>query len=41
MQSDMRRALTELRRTLAALRALSDYMERHPESLVWGKSADH
>lgn len=41
MQSDVRQALTELRGTLASLRALSDYMERRPESLVWGKSADH
>jgi paraquat-inducible protein B len=41
MQTDIRQALTELRRTLAALKALSDYLEQHPESIVWGKSADH
>ncbi|WP_246217106.1 intermembrane transport protein PqiB [Paraburkholderia panacisoli] len=41
MQSDVHQALTELRRTLASLRALSDYMERQPESLMWGKSTDH
>ncbi|ASV99325.1 intermembrane transport protein PqiB [Paraburkholderia aromaticivorans] len=39
MQTDIRRALTELRRTLASLKALSDYVEQHPESLVWGKPA--
>lgn len=39
-QSEIRQALEELHRTLAALHALSDYLERHPESLVWGKSGD-
>jgi len=41
MHTDIRQALTELRRTLAALKALSDYLEQHPESIVWGKAADH
>jgi paraquat-inducible protein B len=40
MQSDVHQALTELRRTLGSLKALSDQMERQPESFVWGKSAD-
>ena len=40
MQSDIHEALTELRRTLATLHALSDHLEQHPESLMWGKSAD-
>jgi paraquat-inducible protein B len=38
LQSDVHQALTELRRTLASLNALSDYLERHPEALVWGKA---
>ena len=41
MQSDVHAALTELRRTLVSLNALSDYLERHPESIVWGKSDGH
>jgi paraquat-inducible protein B len=41
MHTDIRQALTELRRTLAALTALSDYLKQHPGSIVWGKSADH
>jgi paraquat-inducible protein B len=41
MHTDIREALTELRRTVAALKALSDYLEQHPGSVVWGKSADH
>lgn len=40
MQSDVHQALTALRRTLASLNALSDYVERHPESLVRGKPSD-
>jgi paraquat-inducible protein B len=41
MQSDVHEALTELRRTLVSLNALSDYLERHPEAIVWGKSDGH
>jgi len=40
MHTDIRQALTELRRTLSALKALSGYLEQHPESIVSGKSAD-
>jgi paraquat-inducible protein B len=40
MQSDVHQALTELRRTLATLSALSDYLEQHPESLMRGKPGD-
>ncbi|MEM5311188.1 MlaD family protein [Paraburkholderia sp. JHI869] len=40
LQSDAHQALGELRRTLASLNALADYLERHPEALVWGKRAD-
>ncbi|MCP3726801.1 MlaD family protein [Paraburkholderia sp. CNPSo 3272] len=40
LQSDTRQALAELRRTLASLNALADYLERHPEALIWGKRAN-
>ena len=40
LQSDVRGALKELTRTLQSLNALSDYLERHPESLLQGKSGD-
>jgi paraquat-inducible protein B len=33
-------ALQELTRTLQSLNALSDYLERHPEALLRGKSGD-
>jgi len=38
LQQDTRRMLQELTRTAASLRALTDYLERHPEALVRGKS---
>lgn len=41
IHTDTRQALSELRRTLAALKTLSDYLEQHPESIVWGKSTDY
>ena len=37
LQSDVHQALSELRRTLASLGSLSEYLQRHPESLLWGK----
>ncbi|MFL9961719.1 MlaD family protein [Paraburkholderia sediminicola] len=40
LQSDVHQALQELTRTLQSLNALSDYLERHPESLLRGKSGD-
>jgi paraquat-inducible protein B len=40
LQSDVHHALTELTRTLQSLNALSDYLERHPESLLRGKPGD-
>ncbi|MGV2291261.1 MlaD family protein [Trinickia sp. YCB016] len=40
LQSDVHQALTELTRTLQSLNALSDYLERHPESLLRGKPGD-
>jgi paraquat-inducible protein B len=40
LQSDVHQALQELTRTLQSLNALSDYLERHPESLLRGKTGD-
>jgi paraquat-inducible protein B len=40
MQSDVHQALTQLTQTLQSLNALSDYLERHPESLLRGKAKD-
>jgi len=34
---DARQALREISRAAQALRALSDYLERHPEALIRGK----
>jgi len=38
LQQDTRRMLQELTRTAASLRALTDYLERHPEALLRGKA---
>ncbi|AOY91590.1 mammalian cell entry protein [Cupriavidus sp. USMAA2-4] len=38
LQQDTRRMLQELTRTAASLRALTDYLERHPEALLRGKT---
>jgi paraquat-inducible protein B len=40
VQSDLREALQQLTQTLQSLNALSDYLERHPESLLRGKKGD-
>ncbi|WP_118183491.1 intermembrane transport protein PqiB [Paraburkholderia phosphatilytica] len=40
LQSDVHQAMQELTRTLQSLNALADYLERHPESLLRGKSGD-
>ncbi|HWT38811.1 MAG TPA: MlaD family protein [Paraburkholderia sp.] len=37
LQSDLHGALIELRRTLTSLNTLADYLQQHPESIVWGK----
>ncbi|KWD73814.1 hypothetical protein WL71_32815 [Burkholderia ubonensis] len=37
-QQDARRMMQELTRTATSLRALTDYLERHPEALVRGKT---
>jgi paraquat-inducible protein B len=38
VQSDLREALRQVTETMESLNALSDYLERHPESLIRGKS---
>jgi paraquat-inducible protein B len=38
VQSDLREALQQLTQTMQSLNALSDYLERHPESLIRGKA---
>jgi len=40
LQQDMRQTLQELTRTAASVRVLTDYLERHPESLLRGKPED-
>jgi paraquat-inducible protein B len=39
LQSDVHRAMAQLKRTLVSVNALADYLERHPESIVWGKGS--
>ena len=39
LQSDLRQTLSELNRTLASIRSLTDYLQQHPESLIRGKPA--
>ena len=38
LQQDARRTLQEVNRAAASFRALADYLEQHPESLIRGKS---
>lgn len=40
LQQDLRVTLRELARTAQSLRVLTDYLERHPESLIRGKQED-
>jgi paraquat-inducible protein B len=40
LQQDLRGSLNEISRAAQALRALSDYLERHPEALIRGKRKD-
>jgi paraquat-inducible protein B len=37
IQAELRDALQEVARAARSLRALTDYLERHPESLIRGK----
>jgi paraquat-inducible protein B len=40
MQSDVHNAMQEMTRTLQSLNSLADYLERHPEALMFGKKGD-
>jgi paraquat-inducible protein B len=40
LQQDLRQTLQELARAAASLRILTDYFERHPESVIRGKRGD-
>jgi paraquat-inducible protein B len=40
LQQDMRQTLREVTRAAGSLRVLTDYLERHPESLLRGKPED-
>jgi paraquat-inducible protein B len=40
LQQDLREALRELARAAQSLRVLTDYLDRHPESLLRGKQED-
>ncbi len=40
LQEDLRQALRELARSAVSVRVLTDYLERHPESLLRGKPKD-
>jgi len=40
LQSDVHNAMQEMTRTLQSLNSLADYLERHPEALVFGKKGD-
>jgi paraquat-inducible protein B len=37
-QLELREALQEVTRAARSLRGLTDFLERHPESLIWGKN---
>ncbi|CAB3791274.1 Intermembrane transport protein PqiB [Paraburkholderia ultramafica] len=40
LQSDIQDSMQELTRTLQSLNALADYVERHPQALLFGKKGD-
>jgi paraquat-inducible protein B len=40
LQQDLRQTLQEMTRAAASMRVLTDYLERHPESLLRGKPRD-
>jgi len=40
LQSDLRRAMQDVSRTMESLNQLADYLERHPESLIRGKGKE-
>ena len=37
LQQDLRQTLREVNRAAASIKVLTDYLERHPESLLRGK----
>ena len=37
LQEDMRETFRELNKTARSIRTLTDYLEKHPESLIRGK----
>ena len=39
-QQELREALQEITRAARSLRVLTDYLERHPESLIRGKTEE-
>jgi paraquat-inducible protein B len=39
LQSDLLETLREVNRTLTSVRALADYLQQHPDSLIFGKPA--
>jgi paraquat-inducible protein B len=40
LQQDLREALREMGKAAQSLRDLTDYLDRHPESLIRGKQED-
>jgi paraquat-inducible protein B len=40
LQQDLRQTLQELTRAAISLRVLTDYLERHPESVIRGRRGD-
>jgi paraquat-inducible protein B len=40
LQSELRRTLQDVQQTVDSLNTLSDYLERHPESLIRGKAKE-
>jgi paraquat-inducible protein B len=41
LQQDMREAMREITRAAGSVRVLTDYLERHPESLLRGKPEEN
>ena len=39
-QLELRNAMSELARAARSLRVLADYLERHPDALIRGKTAE-
>jgi len=40
LQQDLRQTLREVNRAAASVKVLTDYLERHPESLLRGKAEE-